>query len=75
MGATHDLLRDEVRARPKAALRILHMLKAQGWHIQISEDDLTRIAARRAQTVIVSSGPDLPEATVTLYRRIQLATR
>ena len=63
------------RGRPNAALRILHMLRAQGWQIQISGDDLTRIAATRDQTVIVSSGPDLPEATVTLYRRIQLATR
>lgn len=67
-----DLLREEVRARPQAAHRVLRQLRREGWQIQAAEASHTRLAARRGKTVIVAVGPNLAEAAVTLYRRIML---
>lgn len=72
MATPADLLREEVRARPEAAHRLLRQLRREGWQVQATQAEITRLVATRGETVIVAAGPNLGEAAVTLYRRTLL---
>jgi hypothetical protein len=65
----HALVREEVRERPAAALRLLDAMKTDGWRVTACGHGRPRVTATRAGSTVEATGATLRDAIVTLYLR------